>query len=178
MRIFATEKTACRWATVFSAAVLLFISPYAGSVATAAGATAAIAPDFVLKNGTGQNIRLRELRGQVVMINFWATWCGPCREEMPQLEKLYRQYQKTGFSVIGVNVDDNKDNAIGLSKKLGTSFPILFDQDKQVSKLYKVDAMPSSVLIDRDGKLRYLHRGYKPGYENDYQSEVRALLKE
>ena len=178
MQIFKTEKNMSLGAAVFFAVILLFSSHHAASADLAASTAAVLAPDFVLKNSSGQNIRLRELRGQVVMINFWATWCGPCREEMPQLEKLYRQYQATGFSVIGINIDDNRDNAVSLSKKLGVSFPILFDKDKQVSKLYKVDAMPSSMLIDRDGKLRYLHRGYKPGYESDYHSEVRALLKE
>ncbi len=136
------------------------------------------APDFTLKANTGKNVRLRELQGEVVMINFWATWCGPCRLEMPKLEQLHRQYQKTGFTLLGVNLDDNSGNAIGMVKKLGVSFPILFDKDKRVSKLYKVDAMPMTVLIDRDGKLRYLHRGYKAGYEDIYQTQVRELLKE
>lgn len=138
----------------------------------------AAAPDFALKSDTGKNMRLRELRGQVVMLNFWATWCGPCREEMPKLQQLYRQYQKTGFTLLGVNIDDNSANAVEMAKEIGVSFPLLFDKDKQVSKLYKVDAMPSTVLIDRDGKLRYLHRGYKPGYETTYQTQIRELLKE
>ena len=178
MRIFNIGGNPCRWSVLFLATVLFLASQYAVGADPAGNIPATTAPDFVLKNSSGQNIRLRELRGHVVMINFWATWCGPCRDEMPKLEQLYRQYLGAGFTVIGVNIDDNRDNAIGLSKKLGVSFPILFDKDKQVSKLYKVDAMPSSVLIDRDGKLRYLHRGYKPGYEISYQSEVRALLKE
>jgi peroxiredoxin len=144
----------------------------------AAAAGPALAADFALKADNGRNLRLRELRGQVVMINFWATWCGPCREEMPKLDQLYRQYQKTGFTLLGVNIDDNPANALSMAKKLGVTFPVLFDRDKQASKLYKVDAMPSTVLIDRDGKLRYLHRGYKPGYEATYQTEIRELLKE
>ena len=149
-------------------------------LATSHGAAGApsTAPDFTLKASTGKNVRLRELQGEVVLINFWATWCGPCRLEMPKLEQLYRQYQKTGFTLLGVNLDDNSGNALGMANKLGVSFPILFDKEKQVSKLYKVDAMPMTVLIDRDGKLRYLHRGYKTGYEDTYQTQVRELLKE
>lgn len=136
------------------------------------------APDFTLKADSGKNMRLHELRGTVVMINFWATWCGPCREEMPKLEELHRQYHKAGFTLLGVNLDDTPGNAIDMAKKLGVSFPILFDKDKQVSKLYRVSAMPMTVLIDRDGKIRYLHRGYKAGYETTYQTQVRELLKE
>ena len=137
-----------------------------------------MAPDFALKADSGRNLRLRELRGQVVMLNFWATWCGPCREEMPKLQQLYSKYHKTGFVLLGVNIDDNPANAVGMARKLGVTFPVLFDKDKSVSQLYKVDAMPSTVLIDRDGKTRYLHRGYKPGYEATYQTQLRELLKE
>ena len=160
------------WHVVLLSLVCLVAMPYA------AAAEPALAPDFALKADNGRNLRLHELRGEVVMINFWATWCGPCRDEMPKLDQLYRQYQKTGFAVLGVNIDDNSVNARSMAKKLGVTFPVLFDKDKQVSKLYKVDAMPSTVLIDRDGKLRYLHRGYKPGYEAIYQTEIRELLKE
>ena len=157
---------------------LLCVLCCTAGVPQAVAAEPVMAPDFALKADSGRNLRLHELRGEVVMINFWATWCGPCREEMPKLDQLYRQYQKTGFALLGVNIDDNPVNARSMAKKLGVTFPVLFDNDKQVSKLYKVDAMPSTVLIDRDGKLRYLHRGYKPGYEAIYQTEIRELLKE
>ncbi len=150
----------------------------AAGPAQAAAAEPVLAPDFALKADSGRNLRLREMRGQVVMLNFWATWCGPCREEMPKLEQLHRKYGKTGFVLLGINIDDKPANAVGMAKKLGVTFPILFDKDKQVSKLYKVDAMPSTLLIDRDGKTRYLHRGYKPGYETTYQTQLRELLKE
>jgi peroxiredoxin len=147
-------------------------------VPPAVAAEPAMAPDFALKADSGRNLRLREMRGQVVMINFWATWCGPCREEMPKLQQLYSKYRETGFVLLGVNIDDNPANAVSMARKLRVTFPVLFDKDKQVSKLYKVDAMPSTVLIDRDGKTRYLHRGYKPGYEATYQTQLRELLKE
>lgn len=157
---------------------LLFVLCCVAGAPQAVAAEPTMAPDFALKADSGRNLRLRELRGQVVMLNFWATWCGPCREEMPKLEQLYGKYSKTGFVLLGVNIDDNSTNAVSMARKLGVTFPVLFDQGKQVSKLYKVDAMPSTVLIDRDGKTRYLHRGYKPGYEETYQTEIRELLKE
>jgi Peroxiredoxin len=136
------------------------------------------APDFVLKSASGANVRLSELRGDVVMINFWATWCGPCRQEMPLLEQLYGKYKALGFTLLGVNVEEDDAKARQFLKDVPVSFPVLFDKANEVSKLYKVNAMPSTVLIDRDGNLRYLHRGYVPGTEAEYANQIRELLKE
>lgn len=136
------------------------------------------APDFTLRSLGGPNLRLQEQRGRVVMVNFWATWCGPCREEMPQLDRLYQRYHKAGFVLLGVNVDDDSRNAATVATKLGVSFPLLLDTDKTVSKLYDLKSMPSTVLIDRDGRVRYVHRGYHEGFEATYEQQIRALLKE
>jgi peroxiredoxin len=151
--------------------------------AGAAGATAlqpsAIAPDFTLRSMDGPNLRLQEQRGRVVMINFWATWCGPCRQEMPHLAKLYDKYRGSGFELLAVNVDEEQAKAIGLAQKLDLKFPVLFDgEKKQVSGLYDLKAMPSTVIIDRDGRVRYIHRGYRDGYEITYDQQIRDLLKE
>jgi peroxiredoxin len=136
------------------------------------------APDFSLKSSTGENLRLSEYRGEVVMINFWATWCGPCRQEMPLLDELYSRYERVGFNLLGVNIDDDSSRAMKMVADLGVSFPVLFDARKEVSKLYQVNAMPVTVLVDRDGNVRHVHHGYKPGYEEKYLNEVRALLRE
>lgn len=136
------------------------------------------APDFALKSNSGSNLRLSELRGEVVMINFWASWCGPCRQEMPLLDEIHQRYKSLGFTVLGVNVEEDSNPAKAMLKQTPVSFPILFDTDSTVSKLYAVSAMPSTVLIDRDGNMRYLHRGYKPGYEQEYAQQVRALVRE
>jgi len=148
----------------------------AGRALPAISASAA-APDFTLRTMGGPNMRLAEQRGRVVMINFWATWCGPCRQEMPQLSKLYDKYRGSGFVLMGVNVDDDVRNATDVAAKLAVSFPVLLDTDKAVSKLYDLTTMPSTVLVDRDGKVRYLHRGYLAGYEDTYDKQVRELLK-
>ena len=137
-----------------------------------------LAPDFTLKSNSGENLRLSEHRGEVVMINFWASWCGPCRQEMPLLEQLYSEYQPLGFTILGVNVEEDSSKAEALLSDIPVSFPVLFDTQSQVSKLYDVVAMPSTVLVDRDGNVRYLHHGYKPGYEQTYQEQVRALIRE
>jgi peroxiredoxin len=136
------------------------------------------APDFALKSASGENLRLSEYRGDVVMINFWATWCGPCRQEMPLLDALYGRYQRVGFQLLGVNIDDDSGKALGMVEELGVSFPVLFDAEKSVSRQYQVEAMPVTVIVDRSGTVRYIHQGYKPGYEEQYLTEIRALLRE
>ena len=122
------------------------------------------APDFTLKSSSGENIKLSELRGTVVLLNFWASWCGPCRTEMPLLDELYQEYRDYGFTILGVNLDENRDQANLLLDKIPVSFPVLFDPANSTSETYQVDAMPTTVLIDRNGKVRYHHRGYKDGY--------------
>jgi len=136
------------------------------------------APDFAAKSDSGRNVRLSELRGQVVLINFWASWCSPCRQELPLLSKIYTQYRGAGFALLAVNVDDNRKDAESMLKRLGLKFPTLFDGNKKVAKLYGVDTMPATLVIDRDGRVRYVHRGYYDGYERKYEQQVRELLKE
>jgi len=143
-----------------------------------ARAVSGLAPDFSLSSRSGETISLAALRGDVVMINFWATWCGPCREEMPHLEALYQRYRNLGFTLLGVNVEDDRAGAEQWLEERPVSFPILFDPQHQVSELYDVIAMPSTVLVDRKGNLRFLHHGYQPGYENEYQTQIRALIRE
>ena len=150
---------------------------FVASAAVPAISPSAAAPDFTLRTMNGPNLRLAEQRGRVVMVNFWATWCGPCRQEMPQLDRLYQKYRSSGFVLLGVNVDDDVRKAADVAGKLGVSFPVLLDTDKAVSRLYDLSTMPSTVLIDREGKVRYVHRGYLTGYEDNYDKQIRELLK-
>jgi peroxiredoxin len=136
------------------------------------------APDFALRSLGGPNLRLSELRGEVVLVNFWATWCGPCREEMPLLNQIYKQYHPVGFELLGVNIDDASGRAAEMARTLGVSFPVLFDDSKTVSRLYEVNTMPMTLLIGRDGTVRYLHQGYQRGTEQTYLDQIRELLKE
>ena len=139
---------------------------------------AAPAPDFTLPSLAGENIKLSELRGDVVMINFWASWCGPCRQEMPHLERLYQRYRKLGFVLLGVNVEKESGKAQRMLREVKVSFPILFDRANRVSRLYAVKAMPTTVLIDRGGEVRFVHKGYLPGYEEKYEQQIRMLVRE
>lgn len=141
-------------------------------------AGASPAPEFSLPSRNGDSVSLQELKGQVVMLNFWASWCGPCRQEMPLLDQMHRRYSSLGFTLLGVNVEASTQDAERWLAQIPVSFPVLFDKDNEVSKLYDVDAMPSTVFIDRQGNVRYLHRGYKPGDESEYLNQIRTLLKE
>lgn len=167
-------RTSRRWSLALAMLLLAGgLGPVQASVQLSSSA-----PDFTLRSVGGANLRLAEQRGQVVLVNFWATWCAPCRQEMPKLNALYDKYKGSGFVLLGVNVDDDARNAATVAGKLGVTFPVLFDTDKNVSKLYDLNSMPSTVLIDRDGRVRFLHRGYQDGYENTYDKQIRDLLKE
>jgi peroxiredoxin len=154
--------------------LLLALPPAAQAVVTPQSA----APDFTLRTAEGRNLRLNEQRGQVVLVNFWATWCGPCRQEMPHLNRLYEKYRASGFTLLGVNIDDDPQQAVGTAARLGLKFPVLLDAEKKVSKLYDLGSMPATVLIDRDGRVRFLHRGYRDGMEDAYERQIRELVKE
>ena len=168
-----------RMRIVFLGALLAATSViFTASSLASSGLAGQDAPDFVLKSASGANLRLSEHRGNVVMINFWATWCGPCRQEMPLLNDLYARYERVGFSLLGVNIDDDSRRALEMAEDLGVSFPVLFDERKEVSRLYQVEAMPVTVLVDREGKVRHVHLGYKPGYEEKYLAQIRSLLRE
>ena len=154
---------------------LIFLLLTAPEMASPVGAEAG---NFTLKSAEGSNVRLSEYRGQVVLLNFWASWCGPCRQEFPHLDNLQRKYAELGFTVFGVNVEQDRESADKVLRDIPVSFPVLFDDSNQVSELYNVDAMPMTVLVDRNGIVRFLHRGYRPGFEMAYDKQVRALVKE
>jgi peroxiredoxin len=136
------------------------------------------APDFALRSMGGTNVRLSEHLGDVVLINFWATWAGPSRQEMPLLDALYAKYQRAGLVMFGVNIDEDIQEATEMAKTLQVSYPILFDARKEVGRAYQLGTMPMTVLIDREGVVRYVSEGFKPGYEERYTDQLRELLRE
>ncbi|MFC4257959.1 TlpA family protein disulfide reductase [Marinobacter lacisalsi] len=136
------------------------------------------APDFTLKSRDGDNLRLEDLRGEVIMLNFWASWCGPCRQEMPHMDAIEKEFRDYGFRVLAVNVDQHREDAERFLDAVPVDFAILWDHDSTVSERYDVQAMPTTVMIDRDGKARYVHHGYQPGYEDDYRDQIRELIRE
>jgi peroxiredoxin len=157
---------------------LLSLAACAVVASAVAAESSGAAPNFSLKSRSGDTVALTDLKGDVVMINFWATWCGPCRKEMPHLEALHQRYKDLGFTLLGVNVEDNQKGALKYLEETPVSFEILFDPANRVSALYDVVAMPTTIMVDRNGNVRYVHHGYQPGYENEYQTQIRALLRE
>jgi peroxiredoxin len=162
-------------AQALAAALALVAASSLPAASVTAGAPAAA---FQLPAAVGGPVSLADLKGQVVLINFWASWCGPCRQEMPILEQLYRKYKPAGFTLLGVNVEPKSGDAITFLKATPVSFPILFDTQSKVSTLYEVSGMPSTVIVDRKGNVRYVHHGYKPGDESEYLDQIRSLMRE
>jgi len=156
------------------------IRPFVAVMILAAAASNAHAatPAFTLPARDGGNLSLEELKGEVVMINFWATWCGPCRQEMPLLEQIQARYEPLGFTIVGINVEPDSAAAQEWLAKVPVTFPILFDRKNEVAESFGVEGMPSSVFIDRAGNVRYVHRGYRPGDEAKYADMIRSLVKE
>lgn len=136
------------------------------------------APDFTLKNMKGQNINLTEQRGNIILINFWASWCGPCRKEMPVLQELQDKYQDLGVQVWGINVEQENQAGRDFLANLELSFSIFFDETNKLSATYQVEAMPTTVIVDRDGIVRYIYRGFKDGYGKKYAKAIKKLIRE
>jgi peroxiredoxin len=145
-------------------------------IASATHATPA--PDFSLKTQSGDPLSLTDQRGKVVMINFWASWCPPCLKEMPLLDEIYNTHKDNGFTLLGINIEQDTTEAKRLIKELDLSFPILFDPNNQVGKQYNVRAMPTTVVVDQTGTVRFVNHGYRPGDEEKYEAQVRELIGE
>ena len=119
-----------------------------------------LARDFALETVDGTEVSLSEYRGNVVLINFWATWCPPCRAEIPDLEAAYRTRQDDGFVVLGVNVEEPREAVAPFVEAMGMSYPVLLDKGGQVMKMYRAPGLPISLILDRDGVIRVRHVGF------------------
>lgn len=136
------------------------------------------APDFTLKTPQGESITLSELRGKAVLVNLWATWCPPCREEMPAIQRIYREYRDQGFVVLGVNVTAQDDplSVMPFVEKYGLTFPVLLDETGEVSAAYGLRSLPTSYFIGRDGTIQEIVIG-GPMAEALLRARVEEILK-
>ena len=152
---------------------------------TALGGVGDPAPDFELtnlmaaKDASDRSVKLSELKGRVVVLSFWATWCAPCKEEMPHLNKFYMEHKDDGLTILSVSIDDarNLSKVKPYIKSKGYSFPVVNDKDSSVISHYNTaKVVPYTVVIGRDGKVAAQHSGYNPGDEEKLLEELKTLL--
>jgi len=132
------------------------------------------APDFTLKDLNGNRVSLSDFKGKVVVLNFWATWCGPCREEMPHIDVLYQKYKDQGLVVIGINAERNHEKVEEFAKAK-VSYTVLLDGERQ-GREYGVTGIPSTFYIDKRGVVRHHDVGFGPGKEKEIEQKIVELL--
>ena len=133
-----------------------------------------LAPNFLLSDLDGNEIDLSNLRGKTVIVNFWATWCPPCREEMPDIESLYQQYKNQGVEVIGIGMMENENRVREFVQKGNYSWTFTIDTKGDVARNYRVVAIPTSFFIDSQGIIRSIHRG--PMNTGDIEDNVKKII--
>ena len=135
------------------------------------------APAFELPLQAGGSIKLESLRGKVVYLDFWASWCGPCRQSFPWMGEMHRKYADQGLVVLAVNVDARASDAQAFLKAVPAPFPVAMDPSGKTPRDYAIKAMPTSVLIGRDGQVRAVHGGFKPSDTAALEAQISAALK-
>ena len=133
------------------------------------------APDFTLNDASGNPVKISGLRGKVVLLNFWATWCGGCQVEIPWFMEFQNKYKNRGLAVLGISTDEDGWKSVSpYMKEKKLNYTVMVD-DEKVSKLYGLDFMPMTILIDRDGKIAAKHVGVVT--KNEYKAEIESLLR-
>ena len=123
-------------------------------------------------------LNLAELRGRVVYVDFWASWCGPCKQSFPYMASLTRQYSGKDFAVVTINVDRSRAQADAFLRKMGGNLSVVYDASGALAKQYKVKDMPTSFLIDRAGRIRFTHKGFHPKEVAAYKAHIDQLINE
>jgi peroxiredoxin len=136
------------------------------------------APDLVARGLGGENVRVSEHRGEVVVVSFWSGSCNTCRAQLSALDRIARTYASAGLTVIGVNLDDNVARAEKFARAQDVQFPLLISTPENTGRDYRVDRLPMTVFLDREGVLRAAHREFKASDEAMYVRELRTLLNE
>jgi len=136
------------------------------------------APDLVARGMTGENVRISEHRGEVVVVSFWSGSCNTCRAQLSALDRIAKTYASAGLTVIGVNVDDDVIRAEKFARAQDVQFQLLISTPENTGRDYQVDRVPMTVFVDREGVLRVAHREFKARDEETYVRELRALLNE
>ncbi|MGD8592446.1 MAG: TlpA disulfide reductase family protein [Gammaproteobacteria bacterium] len=159
---------------LFKSIVTILMVFFLGSTASAVEK----APDFQLPQINGGSVQLSDLRGSVVYVDFWATWCPPCRESFPWMESMHERYQDLGLQIVAISLDQKSDLIESFLKSHKASFTILQDSEGGAAEAFKVKGMPSSYLVDRKGNIRMRHAGFNDGDKADLESQIKQLLTE
>ena len=152
-----------------------FLCAGSGAQAARVGSSA---PAFSLPTASGKNASLGALKGQVVLVDFWASWCVPCRESFPFLNRMHHQYGARGLHILGINVDEKRADATRFLDKFPAQFSVLYDAAGDTPKAYDLKVMPSSYLIGRDGKIRIVHKGFRAKDEAALEAAIASALQE
>lgn len=157
---------------------------------SAAGCTDAAAPNAVDSKIVGNpapafslaavntkgSVSMSSLEGQVVIVDFWGTFCEPCKKSFPKLQDLYAKYKGGGLTIVGISEDDEKDGITAFAGSYGAKFPLVWDETKSVAGKWNPGSMPATFIVDRKGVVRFLHRGYREGEEVEIEQQVKSLL--
>ncbi len=136
------------------------------------------AVDFKLKDSDGNVYQLKQYRGRVVIVNFWTTWCPPCRFELPSMERAYKQLKKDGVEILAINVGENADTIFTFTADYPVSFPLLMDIDSSVINDYPVVGLPTTYIVDTNGRLVYRAVGTREWDDADLLKQIKALVKQ
>ncbi len=138
------------------------------------------APDFTGKTFEGDKIKLSNYEGKITLIDVWASWCKPCKEEFPFLIELYNKYSDKDFTILAVNIDEEKQNAKKFLKGLNKEIPftIIFDSEAKIPLLYKIEAIPTTYILDKKGIIRYFHLGFMESEKEKFKNEIETLINE
>jgi len=134
-------------------------------------------PDFSGEsiNAKGK-VSLAQSQGKVVLVDFWATWCEPCKKSFPKLEELRVKYESAGFVIVAISEDDESNGVKDFGTTHGAKFPLLWDKDKSIANKWHPPNMPSSFIVDKKGVVRFVHLGYHDGEEKEIEAELKTLL--
>jgi peroxiredoxin len=147
-------------------------------VGTNASQVGTSAPDFSLMDVNGKVVALKQFTGKVVFLDFWAPWCDPCREELPELDALYKRFNNDGLEVIGIDIDDSEKLKAEFLQHVPVAFTMLIDKKGAIRREYRFRTLPTAFIIGRDGVIRYVHMGFGKEFLQMYEKEITELLKQ